>query len=196
MSQMYEIGILAVQGAFAEHASMLESLGAKVHLIRQASDLQKPMDGLVLPGGESTVQGKLLRELELFTPLQEKIRSGLPVFGTCAGMILLARSLYEDPVVHFGLMDIQVRRNAYGRQLGSFIARENFGDLGEISMPFIRAPYIESLGDGVQILAEVEGKIVAAREKNMLAISFHPEVTAETAVHQYFLKMIQESCSK
>ena len=190
---MSEIGILAVQGAFAEHAATLEKLGAKVHLIRQASDLQKPMDGLILPGGESTVQGKLLRELELFTPLQERIRAGLPVFGTCAGMILLAKSLYEDPVVHFGLMDITVRRNAYGRQLGSFLARAPFGDLGEISMPFIRAPYIESLGDGVQVLAEVEGKIVAAREKNMLAISFHPEVTEETAVHGYFLSMVEQS---
>ena len=188
---MSEIGILAVQGAFAEHAATLKKLGAKVHLIRQASDLQKPMDGLILPGGESTVQGKLLRELELFTPLQDKIRAGLPVFGTCAGMILLAKSLYEDPVVHFGLMDITVHRNAYGRQLGSFLAHENFGDLGQISMPFIRAPYIESVGTGVQILAEVDGKIVAAREKNMLAISFHPEVTEETAVHEYFLGMIQ-----
>lgn len=193
MSSMYKIGILAVQGAFAEHAATLKKLGAEVHLIRQASDLQKNMDGLILPGGESTVQGKLLRELGLFTSLQEKIRAGLPVFGTCAGMILLAKSLYEDPVVHFGLMDITVRRNAYGRQLGSFLAREAFDGLGEISMPFIRAPYIESVGEGVQILAEVDGKIVAAREKNMLAISFHPEVTEETAVHEYFLHMIQEN---
>ena len=194
MSQMLKIGVLAVQGAFAEHAAMLESLGAETFLIRQASDLGESMDGLVLPGGESTVQGKLLRELELFEPLREKIQGGMPVFGTCAGMILLAKHLYEDPVVHFGLMDLTVRRNAYGRQLGSFIAHEAFGDLGEISMPFIRAPYIESAGNGVQILAEVAGKKVAAREKNMLAISFHPEVTGETAVHAYFLDMVRKAC--
>ena len=195
MSKMLRIGVLAVQGAFAEHAAMLESLGAETFLIRQASDLKNAMDGLVLPGGESTVQGKLLRELGLFTPLREKIQGGMPVFGTCAGMILLAKHLYEDPVVHFGLMDLTVRRNAYGRQLGSFIAHENFGDLGEISMPFIRAPYIESAGNGAEILAEVAGKKVAAREKNMLAISFHPEVTGETAVHAYFLDMVRQACS-
>ena len=152
MSSRKEIGILAVQGAFAEHASMLETLGAGTHLIRQAADLQIPMDGLVLPGGESTVQGKLLRELGLFEPLKEKIEEGLPVFGTCAGMILLAKKLEADPVRHFGVMDITVRRNAYGRQLGSFLAHEKFGDLGEISMPFIRAPYISEVGPGVVLI--------------------------------------------
>ena len=191
MRNKLEIGILAVQGAFAEHAAMLEGLGAGTHLIRQASDLQLPMDGLVLPGGESTVQGKLLRELGLFEPLKEKIEAGLPVFGTCAGMILLAKKLEGDPVTHFAVMDIRVRRNAYGRQLGSFLAHEAFGDLGKITMPFIRAPYIEEAGKEVQVLATVDGHLVAAREKNMLAISFHPEVTGETAVHRYFLHMIE-----
>ena len=188
-----EIGILAVQGAFAEHALMLETLGAGTHLIRQASDLKLPMDGLILPGGESTVQGKLLRELGLFVPLKQKIEAGLPVFGTCAGMILLAKKLEEDPVSHFGVMDITVRRNAYGRQLGSFLAHEKFGNLGEITMPFIRAPYISEVGPGVQVLASVDGHVVAAKEKNMLAISFHPEVTNETAVHEWFLDMVENA---
>ena len=188
-----EIGILAVQGAFAEHAAMLEMLGAGTHLIRQASDLKLPMDGLILPGGESTVQGKLLRELGLFVPLKQKIEAGLPVFGTCAGMILLAKKLEEDPVSHFGVMDITVRRNAYGRQLGSFLAHEKFGNLGEITMPFIRAPYISEVGPGVQVLASVDGHVVAAKEKNMLAISFHPEVTNETAVHEWFLDMVENA---
>ena len=186
------IGVLAVQGAFAEHVTTLEKLGAQTFLIRQAADLQHPMDALVLPGGESTVQGKLLHELGMFEPLKQRITEGMPVFGTCAGMILLAKKLADDPLVHFGTMNITVRRNAYGRQLGSFVAENPFADLGTVSMPFIRAPYITEVGEGAEILAKADGNIVAAREKNMLAISFHPEVTEETAVHQYFLDMVKQ----
>lgn len=196
MGSAPQIGVLAVQGAFAEHAAMLEALGAHPFFIRKAGDLDHPMDGLVLPGGESTAQGKLLRELGLFDTLHERIAAGLPTFGTCAGMILLARRLHDDGTVHLGLMDIEVRRNAYGRQLGSFITRERFGDLGEIPMTFIRAPYIESVGAGVTVLARVDGHIVAAREGNMLAISFHPEVTDDTSVHRYFLSMVEEHMAK
>lgn len=196
MTNAPQIGVLAVQGAFAEHAAMLEALGAHTFLIRQAADLDRPMDALVLPGGESTVQGKLLHELGLFDTLRERISKGLPTFGTCAGMILLAKRLYDDDTVHFGLMDIEVRRNAYGRQLGSFITRERFADLGEIPMTFIRAPYIEAVGPKAEPLATVDGHIVAAREGNMLAISFHPEVTEDTSVHQYFLRMVEANMSK
>ena len=191
MARVPEIGVLAVQGAFAEHAAMFASLGARTFLIRQASDLDRPMDALVLPGGESTVQGKLLHELGMFDTLRERISAGLPTFGTCAGMILLAKRLHGDDTVHFGVMDIEVRRNAYGRQLGSFITREKFADLGEIPMTFIRAPYIDAAGPKAEPLATVDGHIVAAREGNMLAISFHPEVTEDTSVHQYFLRMVE-----
>lgn len=193
MKEAYRIGILAVQGAFAEHAIMFESLGAKTFLIRQKKDLEQPLDGIIFPGGESTVQGKLIRELDMLQLLQEKIIAGVPVFGTCAGMILLAKQLKNDDLVHLGLMNITVCRNAYGRQLGSFTTREAFGKLGKITMPFIRAPYIEEVGEEVEVLATVNNRIVAARQKNMLAISFHPEVTNETKVHQYFIKMIEEA---
>ncbi|MDO5602607.1 MAG: pyridoxal 5'-phosphate synthase glutaminase subunit PdxT [Oscillospiraceae bacterium] len=183
------VGVLAVQGAFEEHAAMLGRLGADPFLLRKRADADRKMDALVLPGGESTVQGKLLRELDMLEPLRQKISAGLPVMGTCAGMILLAKTLENDAAVYFGLMDITVRRNAYGRQLGSFTAKERFADQGETVMPFIRAPYIAAAGPGTEILAEVNGKAVAARQKNMLALSFHPEVTQETTVHRYFLNM-------
>ena len=150
---------------------------------------------LALPGGESTVMGKLLWELDLFEPLQEKIQSGLPVLGTCAGLILLADKLSNDENVYFGTLPVTVRRNAYGRQLGSFYAEEEFKGIGKIPMAFIRAPYIESVSDGVEILARVEEKIVAVRYNNQLGISFHPEVTDHTAVHEYFLSLCKE-CKK
>lgn len=184
------IGILALQGAFQEHQQMLHLLDIPSFEIRQLSDLQKPMDGLILPGGESTVQGKLLHELELFTPLKEKIQQGLPTFGTCAGMILLAKHLENSETTHFATMDISVIRNAYGRQLGSFQTVSPFANKGDIPMTFIRAPYIKTSENNVEILATVNGNIVAARQNNQLAAAFHPEVTKDTSVHQYFLEMI------
>ena len=189
---MKTIGILAVQGAFAEHASMLQDLGADTLLLRKASDLEQPIDGLILPGGESTVQGKLLRELHMFEPIRNKILDGLPVMGTCAGMILLARHLDRDETVHLGLMDITVRRNAYGRQLGSFATRSEFAKEGPVDMTFIRAPFITDAGENVDILSTVDGNIVAARQDNMLALSFHPEVSDDLTVHRYFLNMIED----
>ncbi len=185
------IGVLAVQGAFAEHIQALEKLGARAVEIRQLSDLNRqPLDGLILPGGESTVMGKLLHDLGLFAPLKQQIATGLPVFGTCAGMILIAKRLTNDPAVHFGTMDITVQRNAYGRQLGSFQTLEQFAGIGAIPMTFIRAPYIEQVADGVQVLAKVQGKVVAARQGNQLAVSFHPELTPDLQVHSYFLKSL------
>lgn len=183
------IGILAVQGAFAEHEKMLTSLGADCFEIRQKKDLEQDFDGLVLPGGESTVQGKLLRELDLFEPLQQKIKQGFPVLGTCAGLILLANQLSNDEHVYFGTLPVTVRRNAYGRQLGSFYAEQEMKGVGQIPMTFIRAPYIESVGEDVEVLAEVEGNIVGVRYGNQIGISFHPEVTDNTAVHEYFLSL-------
>lgn len=184
------IGVLALQGAFSNHIQMLHELGASTFEIRQLRDLSQPFDGLILPGGESTVQGKLLHELGLFEPLKKLIENGLPVYGTCAGLIMLASHIASDRTVHFGLMDVVVKRNAFGRQLDSFIGYSYFKGIGPIEMPFIRAPYIESIGPNVEILAEVDGHIVAAREGTMFVTAYHPEVTADTSTHTYFLDMV------
>ncbi len=185
-----QIGVLAVQGAFIEHERILKSLGAEVFEIRQLRDLDRHLDGLVLPGGESTVQGKLLHDLGLFEPLKNLIEKGLPTFGTCAGLILLANKLSNDSHTYFGALPATVERNAYGRQLGSFYAEENFEGIGTVPMTFIRAPLIQSASEGVQVLATVNDQIVAIRYKNQLAISFHPELNEDLRVHRYFLEMI------
>ena len=187
------IGVLAVQGAFIEHRHILESLGTETFEIRQLTDLNEPMDGIIIPGGESTVIGKLLTDLGMMEPLKEKIRAGLPVFGTCAGMILLADKI-ENPTqkqVNLGTMDITVVRNAYGRQLGSFHATADFGPSKEVPMTFIRAPYISEVGPKAEVLSEVDGHIVAARQDNQLVTAFHPELTQDTRVHEYFLNSIE-----
>ena len=189
---MKRIGVLAVQGAFAEHIRAIEQLGAEGFEIRQKADLiERPMDGLILPGGESTVIGKLLKELDMFEDLQQMIQNGLPVMGTCAGLILLAKNITNDDSSYLGTMDITVKRNAYGRQLGSFHTVGEFQGIGEIPMTFIRAPYIErvSEADGVEVLARVDGNIVAAMQRNMLVTSFHPELTEDLRIHQFFLEM-------
>lgn len=185
-----QIGVLAVQGAFIEHERILKSLGAEVFEIRQLRDLDRHLDGLVLPSGESTVQGKLLHDLGLFEPLKNLIEKGLPTFGTCAGLILLANKLSNDSHTYFGALPATVERNAYGRQLGSFYAEENFEGIGKVPMTFIRAPLIQSASEGVQVLATVNDQIVAIRYKNQLAISFHPELNEDLRVHRYFLEMI------
>ena len=165
---MMKIGVLALQGAFIEHEKMLASLGAESFEIRQLKDIDQPMDGLIIPGGESTVQGKLLRELGLMEPAAKSIDGG------------------EAP--HLAVMDITAKRNAYGRQLGSFAANGVFKGIGSVPMTFIRAPYISST-QGAEILAEIGGKAVAARQGNMLVTAFHPELTEDTSVHSYFLDM-------
>lgn len=185
------VAVLALQGAFLEHEQMLKKLGANYFEIRQKKDLEKHFDGLILPGGESTVMGKLLRESDLLEPIRQRILDGMPVFGTCAGLILLAKDVeQENP--HLGTMRISAKRNAYGRQLGSFYTEQEFKGLGVIPMTFIRAPYIAEAAEGVEVLAEVDGKIVAAREGNQLATAFHPELSEDTSVHRYFLKMLAE----
>lgn len=185
-----KIGVLAVQGAFAEHRQILEKLGVETFEIRQLRDLEQDFDGLILPGGESTVQGKLLHDLGLFEPLRERIESGLPTLGTCAGLILLADKLSNDNRTYFGTLPVTVERNAYGRQLGSFYTEENFEGVGKIPMTFIRAPLIQRASQNVQILATVQNQIVAVRYKNQLAISFHPELNSDLRVHQYFVEEI------
>lgn len=186
------IAILALQGAFIEHEQMFERLGVSSFEIRQRKDIEQPFDGLIIPGGESTVQGKLLRELGLFEPLKRKITDGMPVFGTCAGLLLLAKEIKNDDRLHFAAMNITAIRNAYGRQLSSFYTESEFKGIGKIPMTFIRAPYIEAVYGKAEILATVNGKIVAARENNMLVTAFHPELNKDLSVHRYFIEMIKE----
>lgn len=186
-----KIGVLALQGAFWEHRKMLKKLGIDSFEIRQNRDILCDFDGLILPGGESSVMGKLLNELGLMQILKQKIADGMPVFGTCAGMILLAKEIDNDRARHLALMDIQVKRNAYGRQLGSFDAKEKFADK-MVDMRFIRAPYVSKiLSNEVEILSVVDEKIVAVRQKNMLATAFHPELLDDLQIHRYFVKMLK-----
>ena len=186
---MKKVGVLAVQGAFIEHENILNKIGVETFEIRQKKDLERNFDGLIIPGGESTVIGKLARELDMQDTLVKKINDGMPVFGTCAGLLVLAKKIENDDRVHFAIMVIVAKRNAYGRQLGSFSTEEKFGDT-TIPMRFIRAPYIEKAGDGVEILSVVDGKIVAARQGNQLVSAFHPELTDSTEVHKYFAEML------
>ncbi len=188
-----QIAVLALQGAFIEHEKMLERLGVSYIEIRQKRDLNFTYDGLIIPGGESTVQGKLMRELELFEPIKEQIENGLPVFGTCAGLLLLANKIENDDRRHFATMDITAVRNAYGRQLGSFYTESEFKGLGTIPMTFIRAPYISNVSENAEVLAIVDKKIVAAKQKNQLVTAFHPELNNDLSVHNYFLNMVKSS---
>ncbi|MGN1372479.1 MAG: pyridoxal 5'-phosphate synthase glutaminase subunit PdxT [Candidatus Coproplasma sp.] len=182
------IGVLALQGAFIEHEKMLAKLGADSFEIRQLSDLDRSFDALIIPGGESTVQGKLLNELGMMDRVRNLIENGMPVWGTCAGLILLAKRIDGGEKPHLATMDIVAKRNAYGRQLGSFFCNSDFKGLGKVPMTFIRAPYIESFGEGVEELASVNGKTVAARQNNMFVTAFHPELNDDTSLHEYFLK--------
>ena len=187
-----KIGILALQGAFAEHERVLERLGVENVELRNLEDFQKyqkELSGLILPGGESTTMGKLLRDQDMLIPIREAILSGLPVFGTCAGLILLAKEIISQEESHLGTMDMVVERNAYGRQLGSFYTEAECKGVGQIPMTFIRGPIISSVGEDVEILARVDNQIVAAQEKNMLVTSFHPELTDDVRLHQYFINM-------
>ena len=184
--------MLALQGAFAEHKKALADLDVKTLEIRQKKDLEREFDGLILPGGESTVMGKLLKELNLFEPLREKIQKGLPVFGTCAGLILLAEKLSNDNHVYFGTLPVTVKRNAYGRQLGSFFTQGEVKGVGKVPMTFIRAPYIEKVGAAAETIAEVDGKIVGVRYRNQIGISFHPEVTDSRKLHRYFADLCEK----
>jgi len=189
MKQAPKIGVIALQGAFFEHCCMLRKIGAQPVEIRSVTDLGVNIDGLIFPGGESTAQGKLLRESGLYGKILPMIKDGLPVYGTCAGMILLAKEIENDTRRHFAVMDITVVRNAYGRQLGSFTTHGMFAGLGPIPMPFIRAPYISRAGSKTEVLSREKGLITGARENNMLVTSFHPEITDDPTVHSYFLSM-------
>lgn len=185
-----KIGIWVFQGAVIEHQRHIEQLGQEA--------VVGPLYGTIgrdrwyyFTRRESTIMGKLLNRTGMMEPLREKIQQGMPVWGTCAGMILLAKELDQDPVVHLGMMDITVRRNAYGTQIDSFDTQVVIPEVSDEQIPlvFIRAPYIVRTGERVKVLCEVERHVVAAREKNMLATSFHPELTGNAAFHQYFIGM-------
>ena len=195
------IGILAVQGAFIEHekqiAAVAEHFGEQIECIeiRQKKDLEK-IDGIILPGGESTVQGKLLKDLDIFDEPQSLIIQGLPTLATCAGLILLAQTLENDSVKHLATLPVTVQRNAYGRQLGSFSVTSNVGEINNFPLVFIRAPYINKvLSPSSQVLSVVDGHIVAVRQDHQLATAFHPELTSDYHLHQYFIEQICQTPS-
>ena len=187
---MYRIGVLAIQGAVAEHIACLNHLPNVEGLAIKTMDEIDQVDGLILPGGESTAMGKILGYYNMLEPLREKIANGLPVWGTCAGLILLAKEITGQSVRYFSTMDISVRRNGYGSQLDSFEAAITLPKIshGNIPLIFIRAPYIEAVGESVEVVAEIKGRIVAAAQKNMLVTSFHPELTDDLSFHRYFFE--------
>lgn len=193
---MTNIGVLALQGDVAEHEAMLAASGANPSLVKRADQLDE-LDGLIIPGGESTTIGKLLRRFNLLEPMQERVHAGFPVFGTCAGMILLADRL-EDAATDqptIGGMDITVLRNAFGRQRESFETDLPVPSVGDkpLHAVFIRAPLITHVGDDVTVLASLgDGRTVAARQDNLLVASFHPELTADSRLHRYFVDMVSE----
>lgn len=180
--------VLAVQGDFAEHAAMLKRLGVSCVLLRCREDLKADYDALILPGGESTVQGKLLRDLDMYDTLKEQIQAGLPVLATCAGLILLADRIEDASERHLGTLPVTVRRNAYGRQLGSFHMQQEVRGIGCVPMTFIRAPFVTRVSPQVEVLAEVDGHIVGVRYKKQTAYAFHPELDEDLKVYEAFLR--------
>ncbi|MFR1709655.1 MAG: pyridoxal 5'-phosphate synthase glutaminase subunit PdxT [Clostridium sp.] len=195
---MVTIGVLDLQGAVKEHVDKINELqGATALKVKNGADLEA-IDGLIIPGGESTTIGKLLRDFNMLKLLKKKIEDGLPVWGTCAGMIILAKSIVGSDYTHLGVMGIEVRRNGYGSQLDSFIANAVIKDVSdeEIPLVFIRAPYVERVDEGVQVICSLEDKIVACRQDNMLATSFHPELTKNLTMHKYFYNMCIENLNK
>lgn len=218
-----KIAVLAVQGAFAEHIAKLKRMGVDCTELRQLADLEQCFDGLILPGGESTVQGKLLQEQQMLEPLRNRVRQGLPVLGTCAGLILLAQKIADDETVWLGTLPVCVRRNAYGRQLGSFRTEAEMEGIGTVPMTFIRAPYVESLLEaqdgaeksaerqemrnptiedsslaekGVTIMARVDGRIVAVQYGNQIGVAFHPELDEDDRIHEMFLRLCRQNSDR
>ena len=187
------VGVLALQGAFREHVAAVTRLGATAREVRQLKDIDG-IDALIIPGGESTTMGKLLNEWNMLEPLRQRILDGMPVYGSCAGLILLCREIENSDQPRLGVLDATVRRNAFGRQVDSFETNLNIPEIGADPIPavFIRAPVITGVGAGVTVLSEVKGQAVAVRQNNILATSFHPELTPDTRMHSYFLSF----CSK
>ena len=188
------IGVFALQGDVREHLDILRKIGVEGIEVRSATDLSK-VDGLIIPGGESTTMSKLIDIFDLRQAILDFIASGKPVFGTCAGMIMLAKEVIDSASGQqsLGVMDIAVRRNAFGSQLDSFEAKVQF-DQTAVSVAFIRAPIVETVGEKVKVLSQLDnGSIVAVRQDNILAAAFHPELTGDTLVHEYFVGMVSSS---
>ncbi|NFP91693.1 pyridoxal 5'-phosphate synthase glutaminase subunit PdxT [Clostridium sporogenes] len=186
---MIKVGVLDLQGSVAEHMKILEKIeNVEPVRVKYKEDLDN-IQGIILPGGESTTLGKLLKDFNIYDTLKEKIEKGLPVWGTCAGMILLAKDIQGQKESYFKVIDIKVKRNAYGSQLNSFSTEEMLEDIDKepVELVFIRAPYITTVGSNVTILKRVRKNIVAAKEKNVLVTSFHPELTEDTRFHKYFI---------
>ena len=192
---MLPIGVLALQGDFREHIATLHAIGVETREVRKPEQLEG-LSGLVIPGGESTVIDKLSRIFEIREPLMKLIQAGLPVFGTCAGLIMLADNIVDgiEGQLSFGGLDISVQRNAFGSQVDSFETELDFSDQSGIKAAFIRAPIVTATGSSVDVLSKLDnGNIVAVRQGNLLGISFHPEVAGETRVHQYFVQMCKDA---
>ncbi len=190
---MRRIGVLSLQGSVIEHIRSLQRLEDVIPVEVKTLDALNSADALILPGGESTTISKLLNIFGLMEPIRKRIEDGMPVWGTCAGMILLARDIVgESP--HLNVMDISVMRNAYGRQADSFTTNVMIPQMGSEPIPlvFVRAPWVQSVGEGVEVLCELDGHIVAARQRNMLVTSFHPELTDDLSVHRYFVNFLDE----
>jgi pyridoxal 5'-phosphate synthase pdxT subunit len=196
---MPKIGVLALQGAFIEHINRLREVGAEAVEVRLPTDLEG-LDGIIIPGGESTTIGRLMDWYELIEPIRQMAKSGIPIWGTCAGMIVLATGVDPDsraqhqPVLQ--LLDITVRRNAFGSQLDSFEAELDMPQISGEPIPtvFIRAPIVSEVGDGVEVLGRLaDGKIIAVRQGNIVATAFHPELTGDKRLHSWFLALVEES---
>ena len=193
MAAAAKVGVLAYQGDVREHLAALEAVGAAPVEIRRVEELEA-VDGLVVPGGESTVIGKLADRYGLLEPLRRRVAAGLPTFGTCAGLIFLAREVEGPPQHLLGVLDVRVRRNAFGRQVASFEAEVDVKgvDGGPVAGAFIRAPWVADAGPEVEVLAELEGKVVAVRQGNLLATAFHPELSGEVRLHRWLVDLIAE----
>jgi pyridoxal 5'-phosphate synthase pdxT subunit len=193
VAEAAKVGVLAYQGDVREHLAALEAVGAAPVEVRTVEELDA-VDGLVVPGGESTVIGKLADRYGLLEPLRRRVAAGLPTFGTCAGLILLAREVEGPPQHLLGVLDVRVRRNAFGRQVASFEAEVDVKgvDGGPVSGAFIRAPWVAEAGPEVEVLAEVDGKVVAVRQGNLLATAFHPELSGEVRLHRWLVDLIAE----
>lgn len=188
------IGILALQGAFIEHAQMLDKIGVDYHYIKKVSDINNMISGLIIPGGESTTINKLMEKSGLDIKLKELIEKGVPVLATCAGMILISRTIDGKSNKPLGILDIEVCRNGFGRQSSSFELKSDIKHIGtDISMVFVRAPYVRSCSKDIEILSSIKGELVAVKYKNIIALSFHPELTDDVRIHEYFKNLIQEN---
>ena len=185
------VGVLALQGDFREHLAALENIGVAAISVKKADEIEA-IDALIIPGGESTTIAKLARTFGVFDSIQKRIASGMPVYGSCAGLILLANKVIDgiEGQETFGGLDITARRNAFGRQVHSFEGEIEFKGIGKLNGVFIRAPWVEEIGEGVEVLATSHGHPVAVRQDNILATSFHPELTNDHAVHNYFVSEI------